>query len=56
MIVRDGEGASKLIEINVTGAQTDQDAVLVAKAIAESNLVKTAVLARTPTGGALFVP
>lgn len=51
MIVRDGEGASKLIEINVTGAQTDQDAVLVAKAIAESNLVKTAVFGEDANWG-----
>lgn len=51
MIVKDGEGASKLIEINVSGARTDTDAVLVAKAIATSNLVKTAVFGEDANWG-----
>jgi glutamate N-acetyltransferase/amino-acid N-acetyltransferase len=51
MIVRDGEGASKLIEVNVTGARTDQDAAVVAKAIAASNLVKTAVFGEDANWG-----
>lgn len=41
-IVIDGEGASKLIQINVLKAKNDEDANLVAKAIANSPLVKTA--------------
>ena len=42
-VVRDGEGASKLIEVNVTGAQTDAAAKCIALAIANSPLVKTAI-------------
>jgi glutamate N-acetyltransferase/amino-acid N-acetyltransferase len=41
-IASDGEGATKLIEINVTGAASPGDALLAAKAIANSPLVKTA--------------
>ncbi len=42
-VVRDGEGATKLIEVQVEGARDDADARLVARAIANSPLVKTAV-------------
>lgn len=42
-VTRDGEGATKLVEVQVTGAASDQDAHLVAMAIANSPLVKTAV-------------
>jgi glutamate N-acetyltransferase/amino-acid N-acetyltransferase len=42
-IVRDGEGATKLIEIKVEGALTDEDAGKAAKTIALSPLVKTAI-------------
>jgi glutamate N-acetyltransferase/amino-acid N-acetyltransferase len=43
MIVKDGEGATKFIEINVTGAADEASAVKAARAIANSNLVKTAI-------------
>ena len=42
-LVRDGEGATKFVEIKVTGAQDETDAAQVAKAIAHSPLVKTAI-------------
>lgn len=42
-IVRDGEGASKLMRIEVTGAQSDASARTIALAIANSPLVKTAL-------------
>lgn len=42
-IVRDGEGATKHVEINVTGAASDQSAKVVALSIANSPLVKTAI-------------
>jgi glutamate N-acetyltransferase/amino-acid N-acetyltransferase len=42
-IVKDGEGATKLIEIKVEGAITEEDAVKAAKTIALSPLVKTAI-------------
>jgi glutamate N-acetyltransferase/amino-acid N-acetyltransferase len=43
MIARDGEGATKLIEVVVKGAMKEEDAAQAARAIANSNLVKTAV-------------
>jgi glutamate N-acetyltransferase/amino-acid N-acetyltransferase len=42
-VVKDGEGASKLIQVNVTGEQTDEAAKRIALAIANSPLVKTAI-------------
>lgn len=42
-IAHDGEGATKLIEVEVQGAQSDEDAKKVAKSIVGSSLVKTAV-------------
>ncbi len=42
-IVRDGEGATKFVEIVVTGARAEEEAVRVAKAIANSPLTKTAL-------------
>ncbi len=42
-IVRDGEGARKLVEITVTGAQTDASAGVIARSIANSPLFKTAI-------------
>lgn len=42
-IVRDGEGATKFVEVRVTGAVSDADAHKVALAIANSPLVKTAI-------------
>lgn len=42
-IVRDGEGASKFVEIGVTGAQSDASAKRIALSIANSPLVKTAI-------------
>jgi glutamate N-acetyltransferase / amino-acid N-acetyltransferase len=44
-IVRDGEGASKIIEITVEGAVSDASAKVIASSIANSPLVKTAIAA-----------
>jgi glutamate N-acetyltransferase/amino-acid N-acetyltransferase len=52
-IVRGGEGATKLIAITVTGAATDADAWMAARAIANSPLVKTAVHGGDPNWGRL---
>ena len=52
-IVRGGEGATKLIAINVTGASSDSDAWMAARAIANSPLVKTAVHGGDPNWGRL---
>jgi glutamate N-acetyltransferase / amino-acid N-acetyltransferase len=42
-IVSDGEGATKLVTVNVKNAKTQEDADLVAKSISTSYLVKTAI-------------
>jgi glutamate N-acetyltransferase/amino-acid N-acetyltransferase len=52
-IVRGGEGATKLIAITVSGAATDSDAWMAARAIANSPLVKTAVHGGDPNWGRL---
>jgi len=43
MIARDGEGATKLIEVLVKGARSEEEAVQAGRAVANSNLVKTAI-------------
>ncbi len=51
MIVADGEGATKLIEINVQGAKTKQQAKQAANQIANSLLVKTMIAGENPNWG-----
>lgn len=53
-IARDGEGATKLITINVTGAPTAPDARTVGMSVANSSLVKTAVFGRDPNWGRIL--
>ncbi len=50
-IVRDGEGATKFVTVQVTGADTREDADLAARAIANSPLVKTAIAGEDPNWG-----
>jgi glutamate N-acetyltransferase/amino-acid N-acetyltransferase len=52
-IVRGGEGATKLVAVHVTGAETDADAMRAAKTIANSPLVKTAIHGADPNWGRL---
>jgi glutamate N-acetyltransferase / amino-acid N-acetyltransferase len=52
-VVRGGEGATKLIIVRVTGAESDADARRAARAIANSPLVKTAVHGGDPNWGRL---
>lgn len=47
----DGEGATHLIEIRIQGANTDADAEAVARSVALSNLVKTAITGGDPNWG-----
>jgi glutamate N-acetyltransferase/amino-acid N-acetyltransferase len=54
MIVRDGEGAVRVMELEVTGAKTDRDAKLAAHAIATSPLVKTALHGGDPNWGRIL--
>ena len=66
MIVKDGEGATKIIEVNVKGGKAIHDAKAIAFAIAQSNLVKTAffgedanwgrIIAAAGTAGVSFEP
>ncbi|MDT2083485.1 MAG: bifunctional glutamate N-acetyltransferase/amino-acid acetyltransferase ArgJ [Planktomarina sp.] len=50
-VVRDGEGATKFITVNVAGAASNKDAHKVAMAIANSPLVKTAIAGEDPNWG-----
>ncbi|MDZ8186348.1 MAG: bifunctional ornithine acetyltransferase/N-acetylglutamate synthase [Nostoc sp. ChiSLP02] len=50
-IARDGEGATCLIEVEVTGAQDELSARQIAKTIAGSSLVKSAIFGRDPNWG-----
>ncbi len=53
-IVSDGEGAKKVIQINVTGAYSNKDALLIAKSVGNSNLVKTAISGEDPNWGRII--
>ncbi len=50
-VVQDGEGATKFVEIAVTGAATDADAKVHGMAIANSPLIKTAIAGQDPNWG-----
>ncbi len=50
-MVRDGEGATKLVTYKVTGAKDDTEAEIVAKALSNSLLVKTALYGEDPNWG-----
>ncbi len=50
-IARDGEGATKLLTVHVMGASSKHDALLVARSVAESPLVKTAIHGADPNWG-----
>lgn len=54
MIVRDGEGATRLVTITVRGARTPQDAKLAATAVMTSPLVKTMLYGAEPNWGRLM--
>lgn len=53
-LVRDGEGATKVLHVTVTGARTEPDAVGIAKAIASSALVKAALAGGDPNWGRIL--
>jgi glutamate N-acetyltransferase/amino-acid N-acetyltransferase len=54
-VVRDGEGATKFVEVAVTGAASDADARKVGLAIANSPLVKTAIAGEDPNWGRIVM-
>jgi glutamate N-acetyltransferase/amino-acid N-acetyltransferase len=53
-IARDGEGATKLVSIEVVGAASEDEARQVGLSVANSNLVKTAVFGRDPNWGRIL--
>ena len=53
-MVRDGEGATKLVEIFVKGAMSNEDARKVADTVANSNLVKTALFGEDANWGRIL--
>ncbi|TYB77704.1 bifunctional glutamate N-acetyltransferase/amino-acid acetyltransferase ArgJ [Maritimibacter fusiformis] len=54
-VVRDGEGATKFVEVRVSGAASDADARTHAMAIANSPLVKTAIAGEDPNWGRIVM-
>ena len=54
-IVRDGEGATKFVAVTVTGAAGDEAAAAIARAIADSPLVKTALAAADANWGRIVM-
>jgi len=53
-LVRDGEGATKFVEVAVRGGQSEAECLQVAWAVAESPLVKTALFASDPNWGRIL--
>jgi glutamate N-acetyltransferase/amino-acid N-acetyltransferase len=54
-VVRDGEGATKFVEVRVSGAASDADARRVGLSIANSPLVKTAIAGEDPNWGRIVM-
>jgi len=54
MIVKDGEGATKLVCIKVKGAATGKEAITAARAVSNSSLVKTAFYGQDPNWGRIM--
>ena len=54
-IVRDGEGATKLVKVSVTGAKNDSSAKIIARTICESPLVKTAIAGEDANWGRIVM-
>lgn len=54
-VVKDGEGATKFVEVRITGASDKSDAMQVARAIANSPLVKTAIAGEDPNWGRIVM-
>jgi glutamate N-acetyltransferase / amino-acid N-acetyltransferase len=53
-LIRDAEGATKFVSIEVSGARSDRDAQIVAETIGHSPLVKTALFASDPNWGRIL--
>jgi glutamate N-acetyltransferase / amino-acid N-acetyltransferase len=55
LLVEDGEGASRLVEVRVRGARTRREAVVAARSVANSPLVKTAINGMDPNWGRIMM-
>jgi glutamate N-acetyltransferase/amino-acid N-acetyltransferase len=55
MLVKDGEGGTKLVEIMVRGARSRRDALAAARSVATSLLVKTAINGQDPNWGRIMM-
>ncbi len=53
-VIRDGEGATKFVTVTVQGAKKESEALLAAKAVAHSPLVKTAIFGADPNWGRIL--
>lgn len=53
-IAKDGEGATKLIEVNVRHAKNEQNGRMIAKSVVGSSLVKTAIFGQDPNWGRIL--
>ncbi|RYE88703.1 MAG: bifunctional glutamate N-acetyltransferase/amino-acid acetyltransferase ArgJ, partial [Hyphomicrobiales bacterium] len=53
--IKDGEGATKLVTVNVTGASSDKSALRIAQSIANSPLVKTAIAGEDANWGRIVM-
>ena len=54
-VVKDGEGASKFVSVRVTGAESERAAKTIARSIANSPLVKTAIAGEDPNWGRIVM-
>lgn len=54
MIVRDGEGATKVVTVTIKGASSEIDALTAARTVANSSLVKTAFYGQDPNWGRIM--
>jgi glutamate N-acetyltransferase/amino-acid N-acetyltransferase len=55
LLVEDGEGATKLVEVRVRGARTRREALLAARSVTNSPLVKTAINGMDPNWGRIMM-
>src|SRR5205823_300589 len=55
MLVEDGEGVTKVVEVVVRGARTRRDALVAARSVANSPLVKTAINGADPNWGRIMM-
>jgi len=54
MMAKDGEGATRLLEVKVNNAKTEDEAAILAKSVISSNLVKTAVFGKDANWGRIM--